>query len=293
MKKFAALLLLVSLVAAGLYFSGNLPLDLGLALPVSAQAGQPTSDPVTAALGILDQMRITGKKDKAAFNALFLNTDQATIGEYRAYDWSYSAPGRHERTAHTLVARQGQYAYVSLVFYSVSGRHPNTNMRSDSIGLPLVYEGGRWFIDSGAKAQEVLNPLMMARYPEGLVKAQDARRNATFFGGGNFMYLDMGQVFQDCSNVELKLAWQNPDGSVTLGLWIANGTNKNINYGNAKISLKDKKLGTILNLTGVAVDEIVLAQSSRLVEITIPASQVKTGTRAWGQVENKVNINFR
>ena len=86
--------------------------------------------------------------------------------------------------------------------------------------------------------------------------------------------------------------YQNDDGSVTFGIWLVNGTGANIYYSSGTITMTDETLGTVVDLSDLNVDTSVKAMSNRIVEITIPASEVMTGTQAWGNVYCEMSVHF-
>ena len=106
------------------------------------------------------------------------------------------------------------------------------------------------------------------------------------------MYLDETKVYEGCSHNEVKYVYQNDDGSVTFGIWLVNGTGANIYYSSGTITMTDETLGTVVGLSDLNVDTSVKAMSNRIVEITKPASEVITGTQAWGNVYCEMSVHF-
>ena len=56
--------------------------------------------------------------------------------------------------------------------------------------------------------------------------------------------------------------------------------------------MTDETLGTVVDLSDLNVDTSVKAMSNRIVEIIIPASEVMTGTQAWGNVYCEMSVHF-
>lgn len=270
-----------------------------IALIFTAIAGKGTlaattsTEPVDAAAGLLEQAARNAGKDMIAFSGLYRNTDRDVITSDFQTDWSALASGRFDQAAHLLAYQNGDTAIVSMNYYTVSGRHPDSHMKNLSYLIPLTFRDGIWKMEFNQAIGDMHTAMFQKVLPEGFLEANAAPRNAIMMNTANLMFLDPQLVYQGHSQVELKLAWQQADGSVRLGIWLANGSGQNILYSTLKVLLTDDKLGTILDLRDYDLDIGLSAGTSRLIYVDVPANSVQTWTRSWTRVSSDVKVSFR
>lgn len=267
------------------------------ALPVAQVTVAPVhrpdaGDPIAAAERILEQRAQTAGKDKEAFSKLYHNIQPQDLDQAFATNWENIAR-KHSNAWPMVLVREGNSALVSLNYYTVSGRHPKTNMKSSSMLLLLTHVDGAWLLEGDAEVGQTLETKLLERFPAGFLAARRRGANAAMFGAYNCMFLEERAVFQGCSNAEIKFAWQEEDGSVVLGVWIANGTGNNLYYTQCNVTIEDQKLGKVVTLQNVEVGEIVPALTSRLVMLKVPAGKVRTGMRSWGKLDSHIRLFHR
>lgn len=192
-----------------------------------------------------------------------------------------------------VLGQNGDIYYVDVVSYIVSGSVPNTSEEDRSYQFLITKEKGDWKLDCNPDSIDAFNqaaevsPLL----PEEGIAASQAGRNAAQFNT-NLMYTDTESVFRGCVTGKILFAWQEENGDVTLDVWIANDTSENISIQSEHSVLTDESLGTILDHTG-GLQEIVPAGTSARYLLTVPASEVKTGTQQWGSVNSSIDYSWK
>ena len=119
--------------------------------------------------------------------------------------------------------------------------------------------------------------------PEGYEAASDAGRAVIDESGSNYMYLDPSAVFNGMLIRQIKHVWQNEDGSIGYTVWLANGTERAVDFGHAAYTITDIYLGTIAE-GEVDIDETVAPGTNILKEFLIPAEDVEPGKEDWTDV---------
>ena len=231
--------------------------------------------------------------DYKHFAELYRNTPEETIKE--EFDGAQKMLEETEfcdRQIFQVVAKANGYYAVGNTFYVVYGALPKSYMEYSSYIWIFSEKNGEWKFDYSDAANEIIANKMAELYPERYVQATNEGRNTAFFADTNYMYLDESNVYEGCSNSELKYMYQNDDGSVVLGIWLANGSNNNIYYSSGTLTVTDDTLGTVIDLSDLNVDTSVEAMSSRVVELTVPASEIMTGTQSWGSLDSNFDGNW-
>lgn len=258
--------------------------------PQTAEAEIAATDPVEAAQTLMEEFFTNIGTDYEAFSALYRNTPEESIQS--AFNSGVSVD-QCDQACYIPVVMDGQYAYVDCVYYIVSGHYPDTHMDSWYWTIPMSWKDGAWKIDNGEEAIAAINALILNNpeiYPQGLLDASADGRNGTVFND-NMMYLDRGAVYQGHSNGAVRFAWQEEDGSVTVALWLANGTEENIYYKTYTLSITDENLGEVVNIQKASLGVSVRAGTSVLQLVNIPADQVQTGTAAWGALSTHLTVS--
>lgn len=184
---------------------------------------------------------------------------------------------------------EGPYYGVSIIDYIVSGVHPDTTVSEMAYGICLSKDNGEWKLDRSDGCLSTLDTKWSNVYPKELLDASAAGRNLFISASWNFMYLDDRVVYKNAVYAQVKFAWQNADGSISLLLWLANGTEQNVRFDEVEISLKDKKLGEILSGT-INVNKTVRAGYSVIRNCTVAARDVGTRKKKWTDVQQEARI---
>ena len=249
---------------------------------------------VEATQELLSDFEEYAGNDYEHFAELYRDTSEETIkNEFDAATETVNHIGKYDRQIFQVLAEVDGYYAVGNTFYIVAGTHPNTHMEWDSYIWVVSEKDGEWKFDYSDEANEKLSDKIVDLYPAGYAKATNEGKNTAFFGTANYMYVDETKVYEGCNNNELKYMYQNDDGSVVLGIWLANGTNNNIYYSSGTLTVTDETLGTVIDLSDLNVDTSVKAMNSRVVELTIPASEVMTGTQGWGSLDSNFGVDYK
>ena len=263
--------------------------------PAAAQqaetAGSDMADPAEAAQALMTEFFADIGTDYEAFSGLYRNTPEEAIQSDFNSGLSVDT---YDQTCYIPIVWEGPYAYVDCVYYIVAGSHPNTHMDSWHFSIPMSWADGAWKIDFGQEAADALNALTTdnpALYPQEMMAAAADGRNCAAFNG-NLMYLDNGAVYQGCSHSEVRFAWQEPDGSVTAAIWLANGTGENLHYDAYSLTITDESLGEVVNVRNLPLDVTLRAGTGTLQLVRIPTEQVQTGTAAWGAQNCHLSVSW-
>lgn len=298
----AAALLLFSLVSCG----QTSPAPSASATPsaepaLSSPSPTPEPDPIDRTAQALEafpelyrQAKQYAGTDFDAFAALF--TDTTTTDELQSvFTYKFPSDGAFDHILFIPVLQSEDSCWISTVEYIVAGQHPNTHRSAHSINLPVTYQNGQWKLDNSAATVASLNELYQSNaeslFPAEYVDASVNGRNAVFLGS-DYMFLGHEYYYEGCSDTQLRLAWQNEDGSVSLLLSILNGTDQNIYYSTAKFSM-DSEVGEVFNVTNWPVVATVRSHYSDTYILTIPADSVQTGTAPWGQVQTHLDAFYK
>lgn len=258
------------------------------------QADASDEEVVEATQELLSDFEEYAGNDYEHFAELYRDTSEETIkNEFDAATETVNHIGNYDRQIFQVLAEVDGYYAVGNTFYIVAGTHPNTHMEWDSYIWVVSEKDGEWKFDYSDEANEKLSDKIVDLYPAGYAKATNEGKNTAFFGTANYMYVDETKVYEGCNNNELKYMYQNDDGSVVLGIWLANGTNNNIYYSSGTLTVTDETLGTVIDLSDLNVDTSVKAMNSRVVELTIPASEVMTGTQGWGSLDSNFGVDYK
>lgn len=281
MKKFTALLL------AGIVGAGTMAMN-GMAV-----YAEPSDDEIIqAANELFDEELEYMDKDLETFSSLFAETpDEMIETEFSTGKESGIDLSRYDKKFSTVLMKEEPYYLVNVVYYIVSGTHPNTHMESKAFNIGVSNIDGNWKLNWGDTMQAKTSALTNLA-SENCYNAQSNGRNAVLFGSGNYMYTSDAGVYEGCSNTTIAYAYQNEDGSVSVGIWLANGTGVNIYYYTGTLSITDDTLGTIFSVDNCSIDTSVRAGASTVIEVNIPAEQIQTGTQAWGSLSSQCNITY-
>ena len=214
--------------------------------------------------------------DYDSFAALFEGAEDADIEELYELEYPVSTDD-----VNVMVIAEDVYTYVGISDYTVSGTYPDSLATVSNYWFAMtVTDEGEWAFTVDDSLGDYFGTTELM--PDKMAQAAQAGRNYAWFDSGNYMYLDESAVYTGVVDSRIKFAWQNKDGTLTLGVWLVNGMDEDIVFGTAsEITLRDEEHGTILSLTDYAIDTVVEANSSRLIQLKIDADEVVTGTDAW------------
>lgn len=244
---------------------------------------------ITAADALLTRYWACRGVDWDAFSTLYTNTPEDVV---RADFENALSIDAYDSVVYTTVVSADPYYLVNATYYIVTGTHPNTHMSSDTYNIVFSRAGDVWSMDYSEAAIDAINESSnndSRLYPKQYMDALMAGRNGCAFASYNYMYCDSKSVYQGCSNGEIKFACQDEEGNLLVWLWFANGTDANIYYTNADVTLTDDALGVIVDTSG-SIGLPLKSMSSTLYLVTIPAEQVLTGTGQWGAVSSHLHF---
>lgn len=230
--------------------------------------------------------------DYANFANLFHSVSDDSIKTF--YNQMVEYTDTYDKVEVVPVKAQGVNIMLSVNMYAVSGTFPHSSYKSQSFLLPMSYKDNMFLLDLSNAAQQALaNGEYLFDVPEGMQAARNMGRNSTVFDSSNYMHT-MARCFEGALVNELKYAWQNSDGSVSISVWFANGTGRDVVYTKFKsLSLKDDKLGFIVLLQNSSVSLSVSNGASGLYTWTIPADEVKTAFADWSSISADVNMSYK
>ena len=248
-------------------------------------------DPVEAAQTLMEEFRANIGTDYEAFSALFRNTPEEVIQD----NFNNGMPvTQYDQTHYIPLAAEGQYAMVEYVYYAVSGSYPESwYVDNHHWNIPMSWEDGTWKIDFGEDALAAIEALTQNNpelFPREALDASASGRNAKNISD-EMMYLDSRAVFQGSNNSAVRFVWQEEDGSVTVALWLANGTEENIYYDTYTLSIADETLGTVVDIQKAPLEVPVRSGTSVLQFVNIPADQVRTGTAGWNTLSIHLTVS--
>ena len=244
---------------------------------------------LSAVQALWSQAKKYAGKDYFAFKKLFVDTSDEDLQKLYEADFHQS---EYDKTNYVVIGFDYPYAYIQIEDYIVAGTHPNTHMRSFPNIMVIVYKNNEWKLVYNEEViqgnKKVINNQEL--YHAGFVDAKLSGRNSVMFGS-SYMYLDSSAVFKGFLETRVLFAWQQEDGSVCIGVFIANGTNENIAYKSADITLTDQTYGEILNVSG-NVNWIIRANTSAVQYIVIDAVDIKTGTQQWTSISGRIEVHY-
>jgi len=149
------------------------------------------------------------------------------------------------------------------------------------------------YYESGWKASAVPSgDLVSGLYPEGYTEALVNGRNAVDFYPYFANRFSEGTVFQGALYSLVNMAWQNEDGSMTVLVWIANGTDTDRWCDSIDVIITDSVRGAVTSVN-MPVQYTAAAQTSQQLELTIPAENVKTDTNSWNELSVDSNLIYQ
>lgn len=242
-----------------------------------------------AAMDIMNKMFTYAGNDYDAFTDLYTETPEEIIQS--DYNADYSDFTQKDQHFVTLVCSKDDYYRVDYTAAICAGFYPDyrTNYMSSGLVLKDTEEG--WKIDFGNTAVEQINSAYMDTYPDGLLDAYNAGRNASEFDSYIHWNYNPQNVVKGDLAVKLKYMWQDENMDLHLVLLYANGTGANRSVYNTKVTVTDDTLGTVFD--GYVDDFVIMNGSNALREYVIPGDQVLTGTQTWGNMSSHVHDNTK
>ena len=229
------------------------------------------------------------KKDQKSINQLIsgLNkSDQQTALDLFS-SFQKDAPSLTKTYTHIICEANGYY-WGEAIHYLTTRNGSKTDESDISYRVSIHKKDGIWKIaSSDSDTETALSEALYRNYPQELVDAAYANRNASFFG--NFFWLNDRGVYEDVITSNCIYAWQNQDGSVDVGVCIANGEKTIHHITKCTVTLKDNKLGQILKATE-SLDLQVLPGTREIVTIHVKSSKVRKGT--WTTMTSSTNIQY-
>lgn len=260
----------------------------------AAEAGITAEDAVEAARTLLSQMRHYAEQgDEAPFRALYEGgADEALVtSQMDAVKASLDTVADLDshsdvciRDASDSNAEDPWNFTCALLDYKVRDDGTVT-WYSTVLTLADFSDGFRLTTRDAAEDITALNAT-------GFQDAAKAGRNAQDF----YPYLGMRfspyATFTGTFYSLLDTAWQNEDGSVSFTLWVANDGFGDKWLDQVRVILTDTKLGTVADSI-VDVQRTLPVGTSAILELTIPADEVVTGSDAWTSVSAQTNLSYQ
>ncbi len=246
-----------------------------------------------AANDVAEEIAGLASSDAADYSSLFVSgTDDATVQKYA--DAFAAADLSQYANDNAKIVYEGNGVYgLNLDYYSVSGPAPGKTVSDSAFLLPLVEEGGEWKIDP-SKQEEVDNYTSTdsSFYSEDYLQAKEDGRNAALLSDDVYYYNNSEDYYSGTASAKPVFAWQQDDGSVMAGIWLANGTSSTVRYSDFRLSMTGDN-GKIFTAKGTFNSEQVDSGEGEVVYIKIPASKVKTGTDKWENAKAKITVTVQ
>ena len=216
--------------------------------------------------------------DEERFEKLFRNTDKDTIENYRI---AFQKASNYKKLLSEEIGEVNGTVMCSVVLYNPS---TNANGKIDKYSFLLyaAHIDSGWVIDNDREKKEEVYAQTQKRglYPSGM---SNTNGNNIHFDPYNFLYMDQDKVFEDSFTAQTLYLWQDTAGKVSVMVWYANGTDKEILVSDIHIPFVDEKLGVIVELDE-AVSELIQPQKSIYKIYEIEAENVLSGTQIWTEV---------
>lgn len=250
-----------------------------------------SEEALAAAQELYTNLKAYAGTDSEAFAALYRDTSEDVIQSDYEAEWPSEA--NSDKQNYVIINSSGNYYAVGVSDYAVSGTYPDSSVTYTNSTLLLSQEEGEWCLDYSDACRTAVNEnFNSAVYPNEMVEAAEAGRSTTIFDESNYMYLDSLSTYEGALYKTVKFAWQNEDGSVTIGVWVANGTDEDITIASADyIILTDSELGEIVNISGT-INETVKAGYNAMIYLTADADEVSSGTETWSDVQADYSLKL-
>ena len=239
-----------------------------------------------------------GEASFEKFSGYFRNADTGTISQYNSrltglqnYEEMYISvltrlgDEEPETDDGGYIGMDSDDYFVNIIAYTPGQLDDLDYADSTAFVFLISRENGEWKVDLDpdklAQARQRIREMHIK--PEGYEAASDAGRAVIDESGSNYMYLDPSAVFNGMLIRQIKHVWQNEDGSIGYTVWLANGTERAVDFGHAAYTITDIYLGTIAE-GEVDIDETVAPGTNILKEFLIPAEDVEPGKEDWTDV---------
>ncbi len=160
-----------------------------------------------------------------------------------------------------------------------------------SFVLKMVQENGQWKLQLNSSAQKDISSVEYSgvnTHTNGYYAARNAGRNVATMADGNYLYSGTTSVYSGTTASKAIMAWQEENGDVVVGVWLANGTSSDVSYSSISLSLTDEN--QVLS-GSCAMSVTVPAGTGKMVFVRVPAASVYTGTATWSSLTGTVTVS--
>lgn len=164
--------------------------------------------------------------DYDAYCELFRNMDNSTIEQY--YNMEYRDISQFEHEVPIIIVQDGNYAYATLLFYTVPADYPQTDLDSYMIStIVSCDDNGEWRIEYTDETRSYLqDEYLQAIHTEGGYDAvQSGRPCAKFWLSFN---LDYVVTFRGAFVGRVVEMYQYDNGDTVVTLYFSNGTDETV-----------------------------------------------------------------
>lgn len=233
------------------------------------------------------------KEDLESYLDLFVDPDPDNEYVNTLYDFIIGCKeNSYEDTCYGMVGGDGTYFVGNVMKSLTSGVYPNTKTMSSYSYCTISYKEGKWKFDN--QDEEHWHEIIWKELPQEYIEAEEAGRNAMMIagiegGGVCFAWMCSNMVVPGALETNVRLIWQNEDGSVGVLVNIQNGTDEIRNVDKIYVTATDDALGEIF-YSEVRGTNIPPNKSENFV-FDVPADDIQTGTEAWGIVRVQTRTN--
>lgn len=274
-----AVVCMVALIVAGVIFAvydHNRKMSYGE--KADTQLTAKASEGISSVDMLISKAMTDVKSDDADFEKLFINTDQETMQNYTD---CFMAAAKYEKFVSKEISEVDETVFCSVVAYDTE-YDAGGRVKKYAFPIYATHNDDGWFFDNdqGRKEKVYSQSLNRGIYPSGMTNNNG---NAIRFDPYNLLYIDEDKVFEDVFAVQVLYMWQDSTGKVSIMVWYANGTEREIKVSNIHILFNDKELGPVADFTG-DLNELITPQKSIYKIYEINADDVFTGTSEWSEV---------
>ena len=297
-KRLILVLILLALAAcvSGYYFFYVLPRKVVI---VSSE------DVRIAAEELIDHMvEDAGKANREKFAGYFRDTNDDTVNEYYSdFTRLGKYPGRYIGVLSDNISDDSQQSggesdelsyFVNVIFYDPQNATDNGEVDGIWHTIFMTWEDGAWKLDGNPEKMEAARNILRESeaFPEDYrVVLENGGHNFAMEAPDDYMFFDEKAAYDNLIVYNGKFMWQNEDGSLGFTIWLANGKDQAVYFGDADVTITDLPGGTIYYNSNLPLNTWIQPGENRMLEFKVPAEEVVTGEREWNDVTPTVKLN--
>ncbi len=247
-----------------------------------------TEEEVVAGVNSLFQKLMASKKDPAALAELMEGESEQDIQNLQSM---LDKMDDFDKMNTVVTASAYPYYQANTTFYIVSGVSPNTSMSASAYDVTAMLVEDVWKLCYVQAGVDALSAVQNAEdfYPQGFREG----KNQTIFTSLNKMYLDENLVYEGCTNAEVKFVWQDQEGNLYIGIWFANGLDRNVSWTKCNIELLLDGESTICKLKNEPLSVTLKAHRSGVHVLKVPVDQINHADEVWERISSDCSVSYQ